>query len=340
MRIEKNAPLLTRNTFAIEARSAQWVEYESANELRELILSGALGAQPPLLHIGGGSNLLFTKDFPGTLLHSAIGGLTVVSEDAAQAVIEVGASYVWDDLVAHTLQRGWFGLENLSYIPGEVGASAVQNIGAYGAEVAQRIVSVKCMDLSSGELRVFPAEECRYAYRQSIFKTQLLGRYAVLSVRLRLSKEFRPQLSYGGLLGVLESRGIVPEELTALQLRELIIEVRRSKLPEPHETGSAGSFFKNPIVPEAQAYSLLQQWPGAPHYQVDGGVKIPAGWMIEQCGWRGRSLGRAGVWERQALVLVNRGGATGEEILRLCHTIQNDVERKFGIRLSPEVNII
>ncbi len=337
MENKANYSLLRHNTFGIEARCQRFVEYENPDELRDFLATLPV-PHTPLLHIGGGSNLLFLGDYEGTVLHSAIKSIEHPTDDT----LRVGAGMVWDELVEYTLQHELYGLENLSLIPGEVGASAVQNIGAYGAEAKDFIVEVECMDLQSGQQRIFTNEECCYAYRQSIFKTpEYRGRWAVLYVTYRLSKHFEPRLDYGGIRGELERKGIAVDTLTAQQLRQVIIGIRRAKLPDTQVQGNAGSFFMNPIVPREKFEALLADYPTMPHYDVgEAGVKIPAGWMIEQCGWKGRALGPAAVHDRQALVLVNRGGATGQDILRLCEAVRKDVQDRFGIDIHPEVNFI
>ena len=321
------------NTFGIEAKANRWLEYRSEEELQRVI--PALHSER-VLHVGGGSNLLFTRDFDGTVLHSGIRFVAPVAADAESVWVRVGAAIVWDDFVAYTVANGWSGAENLSLIPGEVGASAVQNIGAYGVEAKDLIDTVECVSLKDGSSRVFRNEECDYAYRSSIFKHELKGQYAVTYVTYRLKKQFVPHFEYGNLR---EQLGSVAT-LSAADVRRKIIEVRQSKLPDPKVLGNAGSFFMNPIVSREKFESLRAQYPQMPFYEVTDGVKIPAGWMIEQCGWKGRSLGRAGVYEKQALILVNRGGATGEDVVRLCETIQKDVAKKFGIDIYPEVNFI
>lgn len=329
--------LLSHNTFGIDATCRDFIEYDSPQQLHRLLPSLH---DTPWLHIGSGSNLLFTKDYEGTILHSLIRGLEVVRETDDEVWIKVGAGVIWDDLVAQCTGQGWHGLENLSYIPGEVGASAIQNIGAYGVEVGSHIDHVVTLEVATGREVTFTAAECQYAYRSSIFKHELKGQYIVTHVCYRLSRHFAPDLDYGAIRREAEHRGMAPESLTPVQLRQLIIEIRKAKLPEPHEIGSAGSFFMNPIVPREKFEALLRDYPDMPHYLMPGGVKIPAGWMIEQCGWKGKRLGPAGVYPKQALVLVNLGGATGADIVRLSDAIRHDVAQRFGIDIHPEVNFI
>jgi len=330
--------LLHHNTFGIDARCDDFREYDRVEQLCALF-SEMHGRR--WLHIGSGSNLLFVNDFDGLVLHSRIKGREVTRQDDDHAWVRVGGGENWDELVAWCVEHGFYGLENLSLIPGEVGASAVQNIGAYGVEAAQFMESVETVEAATGKRRVFKHDECGYAYRSSIFKNAEKGKYAVTHVTYRLSRHFTPDLEYGAVRRELETHNVCPDCVTPQMLRNLIIEVRKAKLPDPCETGSAGSFFMNPVVSEEKFKSLQGQYPSIPHYAMQGGgVKVPAGWMIEQCGWKGRSLGRAGVWGKQALVLVNLGGATGKDIVRLSDAVRADVEKKFGIQIFPEVNFI
>lgn len=321
----------------MDVKASLFLEYVSVEELK-LILANKNFFYGQWLHIGGGSNLLFTGDYAGTVLHSAVRGYEVLSENETEVLVRVGAGEVWDDFVDYTVKNGWYGAENLSLIPGEVGASAVQNIGAYGVEAKDLIVKVEFIDVVTGEERTFNNEECGYAYRESIFKKELKGKTIVTYVTYRLSKMPVFHLEYGNVCGELEKRGC---EVTLENVRRTIIAVRKAKLPDPKVQGNAGSFFMNPMVLRAQYEALQQQYPDMPHYDVDGiRVKIPAAWMIDRCGWKGKQMGRAGVHTKQALVLVNCGGAIGEEIITLAGQIQDSVFRKFGIAISPEVNYI
>ena len=339
MKEYKDYSLLNHNTFGMDVKAKRYVEYDSEEELKNLIptLDGEV------LHIGGGSNLLFKGNFEGTILHSAICGIEELSTVNCQlstvkgeVLVRVGAGEVWDDFVAWAVERGLGGVENLSLIPGEVGASAVQNIGAYGVEAKDVIALVEAIDLSNGQKRVFGTEECNYAYRQSIFKNALKGKYAITYVTYRLQKQPVLKLDYGNIRAVLGDNG----QHTISDVRQAIIDIRNAKLPDPKVQGNAGSFFMNPVVSREKFLSLQKDYPQMPYYEVEGGVKIPAGWMIDQCGWKGKALGRAGVHDKQALVLVNLGGATSEEIITLCNTICKDVYDKFGIDIHPEVNLI
>lgn len=336
----KDYSLLAHNTFGIEARCRRFLEYESVEEAQR-IASLLTADDLPLLIVGSGSNLLLTGDYPATVVHSGIKGIKVVNPEngaSEDVFLECGSGEIFDDVVAYCVAHGYHGAENLSIIPGEVGASAVQNIGAYGVEAKDIIYKVEAVEIATGKIVVFDNAECAYSYRQSKFKHEWRDKYLVTHVVYRLSKTFVPDLDYGNIRSSLDAKGIaVP---TAEQLRETIIEIRNAKLPDPKVEGNAGSFFMNPIVGKAKYDELAALYPGMPHYTIDADhEKIPAGWMIDQCGWKGRSLGKAGVHDKQALVLVNRGGAKGEDIVRLCETIQKDVLQKFGIEIHPEVNI-
>ncbi len=337
MRREKNAALLGHNTFGIDVRCAEFIEYETTDELQELIRRGGLRNT---LHIGAGSNLLFCADYDGCVVHSKIGGIEILGSKGDEVEIRVGAGVTFDHLIAHCIGQGLYGLENLSLIPGEVGASAVQNIGAYGAEAKDFIRRVEGIWLGSGEKFAMTNSECGYAYRRSIFKEELRSKAAITHVTFALNRNFVPRLEYGGIRQALVQNGYDEETLTAEQLRETIIGIRRQKLPDPDVQGNAGSFFMNPIVSDETFRRIEKENPDVPHYRGDDGVKIPAAWLIEQSGWKGRTLGRAAVHARQPLVLVNAGGATGDDILRLCEAVCKSVEERFGIRLKPEVNII
>lgn len=326
--------LLPYNTFGIDVSASRFLEYASVAELKEYIAQGAVTT--PFLHIGGGSNLLFTKDYDGLILHSRIGGIEVTAEDSQTVSLRVGAGVVWDDFVACCVEHGWYGAENLSLIPGEVGAGAVQNIGAYGVEVKDLITAVETVNVQ-GYGRVYSVEECEYAYRSSIFKRPENKSVFVTYVRFRLSKEERYTLDYGTIRQELAK---YPAPTLPI-VRKVIIEIRESKLPDPKVMGNAGSFFMNPIVAKEKLEALQRDYPRIPYYELpDGRVKIPAGWMIDQCGWKGKSLGPAAVHDKQALVLVNRGGAKGSDIVALSDAVRASVRDKFGIDIHPEVNVI
>ena len=291
-----------------------------------------------LLILGGGSNLLLTGDFDGTVVHSHIMGMERHEDGEEHVLLRCGSGLVWDEVVAQCVAEGLYGAENLSLIPGEVGASAVQNIGAYGAEVKDLITTVEAVEVETGRIVHFTNAQCEYAYRQSRFKRDWKNHFFITHVTYRLCRTFVPHLDYGNIKAALAEEGITMP--TPIELRQAIIDIRNAKLPDPKVEGNAGSFFMNPIVQRSKFEALQALYPDMPHYIIDAKrVKIPAGWMIEQCGWKGKALGRAGVHHKQALVLVNKGGAEGRDVLALCHRIQGDVKAKFGIDIYPEVNI-
>lgn len=339
--IKENFDLTPYTTFGIPVRCRYFAEYSSVNELKEILRTKEY-QQGEALHIGGGSNLLFTSDYPGMILHSLIKGLHIYRKDESTAYVIAGAGEEWDDLVRFCIENDLAGLENLAYIPGEVGASAIQNVGAYGVEAKDCIFKVECYDRLSHQVREFSNEECCYAYRDSIFKNEARGRYFVLRVafHLRPGKEAR-SLSYGPLKSLEERLGHTP---SISEVYAEITRIRREKLPEPSEKGSAGSFFKNPLVHKGYYQEwLLRRWPDMPSYPVEGNssfVKVPAGWLIEHAGLKGMRIGGAEVYEKQSLVLVNSGGATGEDVNQLSEEIMHRVFTKYGVSLSPEVNII
>ena len=343
----RNYNLLNHNTFGIDADCRRFIEFSTVGEL-QAVCKRLTDADQPLLLLGGGSNLLLTGDFDGTVLHSAIKGIEKVVEEGNSVLVRAGSGETWDDFVAFCVEKGWFGAENLSLIPGEVGASAVQNIGAYGVEAKDIIECVEAVEIATGRRVTFENDEISYSYRQSRFKQDWKNRFVITHVIYRLSTEFVPQLDYGNLRQRLSGENSDSKASPmggglegASAVRQAVIDIRREKLPDPKILGNGGSFFVNPIVPVEKYRELAAKYPEMPHYEVDSArVKIPAGWLIEQCAWKGRSLGRVGVYEKQALVLVNLGGATGQEIIDLCRQIQHDVKQKFGIEIKPEVNII
>jgi len=336
MIIKENISLLSYNTFGIDAKADYFIEYNSVEELQTALKSEIVKSNR-LLHIGGGSNLLFMKDFKGVILHSAINFIKKVSEDTDTVMLEAGAVVNWDDFVAYTVENGWGGVENLSLIPGEVGASAVQNIGAYGVEVQDVIIKVNAVEIETGEPKTFSVKDCQYGYRESIFKKELKGKYIITSVVFKLQKQAQFKLNYQHL----EAEVLKNGDINLQNIRQTIIAVRESKLPDPKIFGNAGSFFMNPVISKAHFNELLAQYPQMPHYFVsETEEKVPAGWLIDQCGWKGKQIGNAGVHDKQALVLVNKGGATGAEIVYLAEQIQVSVKIKFGIELRAEVNYI
>ncbi|MBQ2403731.1 MAG: UDP-N-acetylmuramate dehydrogenase [Prevotella sp.] len=329
--------LLNNNTFGIEETCRRYISFDTVDELRNVLLS-LLPSDHPILILGGGSNLLLTRRFEGTVLHSAICGMDV-TDCGDDVLLRCGSGERWDDVVEYAVSNGWHGAENLSIIPGDVGASAVQNIGAYGAEAKDIIECVEALDIETAESRKFTAEDCDYAYRYSRFKGEWKGRYVITHVTYRLQKAYSPRLDYGNIQSELDKRGIANP--TARDVRNLIIEIRNAKLPDPKVEGNAGSFFMNPVVDKQIFDRLVQEYPEMPYYPVDANnVKIPAGWLIDRCGWKGRSLGRAGIHSKQALVIVNKGGARGSDIVALSEAVRQDVKGKFGIDIYPEVNFV
>lgn len=333
-----NFNLKGHNTFGIDVACHRFIEFSSEDELISA-LNTIEAKDRPLLVIGGGSNILFTKNYEGTVLHSAIMGREAVRMADGCVMLRCGSGETWDDIVSYCVANGWHGSENLSLIPGEVGASAVQNIGAYGVEAKDIIDSVEAVDITTGKTCRFAAGDCEYSYRWSKFKGEWRSRYVITHVTYKLTEAFNPHLDYGNIRSELEREGI--SRPTAVQLRNVIISIRQAKLPDPKTEGNAGSFFMNPVVTREKYVELVSEFGVVPHYKVDDShEKIPAGWMIDQCGWKGKSLGKAGVHSKQALVLVNRGGAEGRDILDLCEAIRADVKDKFGVVINPEVNII
>ena len=329
----ENINLRSLNTFGIDARCDRFVEFTDAADLREVFLR---------MHghwnvLGGGSNVLLTGDYRGTLLKAAGKNIAVLSDDGANVVVRADAGMVWDDFVSWTVRQGLWGAENLSHIPGTVGAAPVQNIGAYGVEAKDIIRSVAMYDVQSGTMLTLAAGHCAFGYRDSVFKRELRGRVVITSVDFTLSHIPVPRLDYGDLRTETEALG----SPSLVNIRAAVIAIRRSKLPDPDEIGNAGSFFKNPVVPLAVADRLKTEYPDMPLYPGgrDDERKLAAGWLIDRAGWKGRSLGPAGVHARQALVLVNLGGATGSDILTLAHRIQADIRTQFGVEIEPEVNV-
>lgn len=336
MKIEENFSLENYNTFRLPVKTRWFMEYENEEELQK-ILRDEYFQELLSLHIGGGSNLLFLGDYNGIILHSAIKGIEVISETELTVQLRIGAAEIWDDVVAYVVSKGWGGIENLSLIPGETGAAAVQNIGAYGTEIKDVIETVEAYNQLTFEKRIFTNEECEYAYRNSFFKNEHHDPYIITHLTLRLQKNPAFELSYGNLKECLDGC----ESLTSQLVRDAIIDIRREKLPDPEEIGNAGSFFMNPVVSQAQYEKLKQNYPAIPAYPAKGEqVKLSAGWLIDQCGLKGKRFDTVGVYEKQALVIVNFGGATGHEIALLAEHIRNEVEQRFGVLLMPEVRYV
>ena len=342
--LEENVSLRPYNTFGLDVTARYFARFTSADELRELLCLPQVQAAEKLI-LGGGSNVLFTQNFAGVVLKNEIRGLEILTEDGdtATALVRAGAGESWHGLVEYALDQGLSGIENLSLIPGTVGAAPLQNIGAYGAELRDTFDHLEAVEMSTGTSRVFTAAECGFGYRESVFKNVLKNQFIVTAVVLRLHRQARPNVQYGAIQNTLAELGIEGEP-TPQEVSRAVVHIRRSKLPDPAEIGNAGSFFKNPEISQRKFDELKAQHPGLPGYPVPGGVKVPAGWLIEQAGWkglrRGPGPGTHGVHDRQALVLVNHGGATGSELRALAEEIIAAVRQQFGVELHPEVNIL
>jgi len=327
------------NTFGLEVVAEEYISLRSIEEAQR-VLPTLKGKR--YFIVGGGSNLLFTKRvYDGTIIHlDILDDIEVLENLDNEVLVKVPGSMVWDDFVKWCCEKGYWGVENLSYIPGEVGASAVQNIGAYGVEVKDVINRVFTIEVETGKLREFSVEECKYGYRESIFKSELWQKYLVYAVEFRLSRVANPKLDYKPLNSIFTERPEGPENPDIREIREAIIKIRKEKLPEVGEIGSAGSFFKNPVV-SADIYEKLKgEYPGIPHFDAPNGVKIPAAWLIDNAGLKGYKHGGAMVYEKQPLVIVNPGGATSDDVVAVAQHVIETVYNKYGVRLSPEVNYI
>lgn len=326
-------PLLGHNTFGMNVLAAQFIEFDCEDDVTEIVRQGV---DEHHIVIGGGSNLLFLNDYTGTVLHSRIMDINVVEEDDDSLLLRVGSGVTWDDLVAYSVDNGWQGLENLSAIPGEVGASAVQNVGAYGVEAGDLIEGVEAVSVVDASKRRFSKQECRYSYRNSIFKHEEKGKYIITYVTFRLNKTNNFVLTYGNLKEVAMGMG----ELSAKNIRAAVMQIRASKLPDTKEFGSAGSFFMNPVVSCEKAEALAQSFPEMPQYKTANGVKLSAAWLIDRCGWKERRIGNVGVYMHQPLVVVNYGGATGKEVYEFSAMVCQSVKEKFGVGLVREVIVV
>lgn len=336
--IQQNIQLKPYNTFGIEATARYFVEVSSVEELKEILQNTDYQHLPKLI-MGGGSNMLLTKDFEGLVLKINISGIEKVSEDAEQVILKVGAGVVWHQFVMHCVEQNLGGVENLSLIPGTVGAAPMQNIGAYGVEIKEVFVELEALNLETLEIETFDLKTCRFGYRESIFKHEAKGKYIIVSVSFHLQKHPKFNVSYGAINDTLAEMGVT--ELSIKAISDAVIYIRQSKLPNPAEIGNAGSFFKNPEIAKTQFEVLKEKHPNVPSYPVnETTVKVPAGWLIEQAGWKGQRFGNVGVHTKQALVLVNYGGGKGQEIKELSEKIQASVLEKFGISLHAEVNFI
>jgi UDP-N-acetylmuramate dehydrogenase len=346
MIVEQNVPLQAHNSFGIVAKARALVRVRGASDIHELLRNPDLGPVPKFV-LGGGSNIVLTGDVKPLVLKVEVTGRRVIDDAPRATIVEAGAGENWHDFVTWTLEQGFAGLENLALIPGSVGASPVQNVGAYGVELQDRFESLDAIDLVTGKEFTLDAAQCAFRYRDSVFKHVaakegdfgLAGRALILRVRMRLPKPWKPVLGYVDLQRKIQETGI--REPSPRQIYDWVCAIRSGKLPDPRVIGNAGSFFKNPTVTPEQCQDIIARDPNIVHYPMpDGTVKLAAGWLIDACGWKGKSVGNAGVYEKQALVLVNRGGATGGEVVTLARAIQTSVYERFGIRLEPEPVVV
>lgn len=338
MQVKQNTSLKNYNTFGIECNALNFVEITEKVQIEALYSIDSFAVKR--LVIGGGSNILLTKDFDGLVIKNSIKGIEVVDEDEDNVWVKAYSGESWHEFVMHCIENDWGGVENLSLIPGQVGAAPMQNIGAYGVEIKDVFHSLEAWDIENRKLVQFVLEDCEFGYRESVFKKEGKDKYIILSVTFKLTKQnHNINISYGAIGDVLRERNI--ENPSIKDVSDAVISIRKSKLPDPEVIGNAGSFFKNPEVAKSVYQKLQTNFPDIPHYTVDDNTeKIPAGWLIEKAGWKGKTFKNYGVHKNQALVLVNYGGANGYDIMNLAFDIQKDVEQKFGIKLTPEVNFI
>ena len=337
MEILKNYDLTKLNTFGIKARADFFVEIKNEEDFLELLNTEEFKNNQKFF-LGGGSNVLFTKDFKGIIILNRLKGVEMLNQDADFVYIKAMGGEWWNDLVLFSVDKGYWGMENLALVPGTVGAAPVQNIGAYGVEVKDIIEKVEAYEINTGEKRIFTNPECEFSYRDSIFKNKVKGQYFITAVIFKLNKEQHKNANYKALQDYLEENKI--EIKCSKDVSEAVSNVRKSKLPDPKEIGNAGSFFKNVYINKEKLDELLKEYPNMPYFTELDLVKIPAGWLIEQCNWKGKRIGNVGVYNKQALVIVNYGGATSKEIIDLVDQIINSVYKKFGLKLTPEVNLI
>jgi UDP-N-acetylmuramate dehydrogenase len=337
MKIYNNYNLSRLNTFGISANAKFFIEVESETGLLELFGLPEF-KQNKKIFLGGGSNVLFTEDYDGMVILNKLKGIEIISEDEEKINIRAMGGEIWHQLVLFSVDRGYWGIENLSLIPGTVGAAPIQNIGAYGVELKDTLLTVEAIHIETGLKKIFSKDECEFGYRESVFKNKLKGQYFIGAITLALNKKPKPNLSYKILSDYLLNNKI--EAKSPKEISDAVVAIRESKLPNPKVMGNAGSFFKNVFLQKEQLLKLLEKHPELPYFEEDGIIKISAGWLIEQCGWKGKKNGNVGVHEKQALVLVNYGGATGAEVIDLAGKIIESVKEKFGLELTPEVNIV
>ena len=334
--LKQNVSLKPYNTFGIDVKANFFADIYSVDDLMKLFTNSAIEGKK-LLILGGGSNMLFTKDFDGVVVKLSIPGISYTTQ-GDEIIVAAGAGVVWNDLVTFCVNNGFAGLENLTLIPGTVGASPIQNIGAYGVELKDVFLSCEAFEIATLKTKMFSFEDCKFGYRDSVFKNDLKGKYIITQVSFRLTKIANLQTHYGAITAELTNRNIITPNIA--DVSAVVAAIRVSKLPDPSTIGNAGSFFKNPVITEAQFQELIQKFPDVVNYPVQNGVKLAAGWLIEQCGFKGKVVGNTGTWKNQALVLVNHGNASGQEVYSFSEQIINSVHTKFGVMLEREVNIL
>lgn len=338
MLLQENVSLKHLNTLGIDAQARYYARVNDAQHLRDLLQHKKLQSLPRLI-LGGGSNVLFLNDFKGTVIHMTIGGMATIGEDLTHVWVKAGAGVNWHTLVCYCVEKGYAGIENLSLIPGTVGAAPIQNIGAYGVTLSEIFESLEAVEVCSGSVHTFNKEDCAFDYRDSVFKNACKEQYVILNVTLKLQKQPIFQTTYGELQETLEAMGI--QKLSIKAISDAVVHIRQNKLPDPATLGNAGSFFKNPVILQQQFEKLRDTYPNMPGYvQSENQVKIPSAWLIEQCGWKGKRRGDVGVHTQHALILVNYANGTGQEVYQLAQDIQQSVKDTFDIEIVPEVQLV
>lgn len=337
--IKQNVSLKTFNTFGIESKASLFIQVKNKQQFRQLLADESARGMEKLV-LGQGSNVLFTQDYPGLVIQNAIKGIQLLSENDDHVCIQIGAGENWHEFVMYCIQHDLYGIENLSLIPGTVGAAPIQNIGAYGVELKDVFLQLEAINLADGAIRIFNHDDCQFGYRDSVFKNAYKNKYAILSVTLQLNKKPIFHIDYANIKETLADMKVT--ELSIKAISDAVIKIRRSKLPDPTQLGNAGSFFKNPIIQDSRFKELRLRFPNLPSFATEkqDAIKISAAWLIEQCGWKGKRFGNIGVYDKQALILVNYGNGSGAEIKELARNIQGSVREKFGVLLDPEVNFI
>jgi UDP-N-acetylmuramate dehydrogenase len=338
--LKENYSLKTLNTFCVDVSARYFSKFHSVKNLKELI-NHANDIKMPVMVLGGGSNMLFTKNYPGLILKNEIKGIDIIEDTPDFVLIKAGSGEIWHDLVSKSVDMDFYGIENLSLIPGCCGAAPIQNIGAYGVEIKDVFYQLEALELGSGNIKIFDKEECNFGYRNSVFKNNLKGKVVITSITLKLQKSGSLNTSYGSISQELEKMNVNMNALTSKDVSNAVINIRTNKLPDPNELGNAGSFFKNPVVDETIFNKLISQWPDMVGYPAGSGkMKVAAGWLIEKCGWKGKRIGDVGSHSMQSLVIVNYGQATGDQIYKFAMDVKKSVKVKFDIDLLPEVNIL